>query len=338
MFTIRNLLLTLVILLSLSLVVTFLYAVGIFHSQAERSSVASLALPTQFQKEQTEVLAPAAPAKKIKILFGGDLMFDRDIRRAAEKHSYNFILQDLQPLFQEHDLVVANLEGPITSAPSRSVGSVPGSSQNFIFTFSPAVTELLKASKMKVVNIGNNHILNFGSEGLQETKAALTQAGIQYFGNTDGSDEPEERTVTWKNGELTIGFVNYNQFASQAFPRALTDITTLRPKVDLVVVYTHWGNEYVPEANQVIQNIATELRSAGADVIIGSHPHVVQQRDGTTYYSLGNFVFDQYFEQAVQQGLLVSLEIDPDTLELNFTEYPIKLERNGQTKLLQPLP
>lgn len=305
----------------------------------DRNSVASVL-------EESPFFAPATPAptpepEPVRILFGGDMMFDRSIRVAAQRESYDFLLSELQPLFFEYDVVVANLEGPVTSFASESVGSAVGSPKNFIFTFAPEVAPLLKRHNMSIVNLGNNHILNFGQEGLRQTKEYLDAADVQYFGNAGEAEDVSRVLVTDVQG-MTIGFVNYNQFIDEPLPRALRDIAAVREQVDLVIVYTHWGLEYQPEANQVIRDVATQLQAAGADLIIGSHPHVTQQfevlvdetgRETPVYYSLGNFVFDQYFEPAVQQGLLVGVEINPVTLEMEFAEYPISLLRSGQTVL-----
>ena len=79
--------------------------------------------------------SPVLPERQARILFGGDMMFDRDIRRAGEVHGYDYLLKSLEPLFSEVDLVVANLEGPITDYPSVSLGSAIGSRDNFFVYF-----------------------------------------------------------------------------------------------------------------------------------------------------------------------------------------------------------
>lgn len=272
----------------------------------------------------------------IKILFGGDLMFDRNIRLRMQEHGSDFIFETLQDTFEDYDLVLANLEGPVTDNPSRSVGSVVGSTNNFIFTFPPETITLLKKSNFKIVNLGNNHIQNFGREGVLQTRKYLDSAEIKYFGDTGLENTSDQRTLIYELKDKKLGFANYNEFTLDGWEHALADVAFLRDKVDLVIVYTHWGTEYQPTANQVIQNQAHELINAGADLVIGSHPHVTQQTEDyqgkRIYYSLGNFVFDQYFSPEVKAGLLVGVEIDSE-LNFTFTELPIKIESNGQTHL-----
>jgi hypothetical protein len=104
--------------------------------------------------------------KDIRIMFVGDLMFDRGIRYYAQKNGGNeFIFDKIDPTLASNDLVVANLEGSITNEKSVSAGTVPGSPNNYFFTFDPSVAETLFNENIKLVNLGNNHILNFGQKG-----------------------------------------------------------------------------------------------------------------------------------------------------------------------------
>lgn len=277
---------------------------------------------------------PTALPSRVTLLFGGDLMFDRHIRLALQKNGVEFALKELQPLLLQHDFVIANLEGPVTNFPSKSVGSVVGSTNNYLFTFDPSIARMLQEMNIAIVNIGNNHILNFGMTGLSQTKVQLDESKVRYFGNA--SSEEDERIILVEKNGIRIAFTNYNEFGTAGFERALADIEEARTTADIVFMYTHWGAEYQPQANTVIQKQAHQFIDAGADAVIGSHPHVVQQhelyKNKHIYYSLGNFVFDQYFEEAVQNGLLVSLTVE--NLQITqVNEIPITLQKNGQTVL-----
>jgi gamma-polyglutamate biosynthesis protein CapA len=276
----------------------------------------------------------------LKIIFVGDMQFDRDIRALAQKsvNGYEAILDPaLSSYLQQADLVIGNLEGPITDNPSVSLGSEVGSTRNFLFTFSPSVVPLLKKHNF-AVNLGNNHINNFGEDGFNQTRAYLENSSIGWFGQVPYLPKAENNSqiYIYTHDNLSIAFINYNQFLGPGLAAALSDIERWRPQVDKIIVYTHWGNEYEPEANAVIQNQATQLVATGADLIIGSHPHVEQQAediDGTrVYYSLGNFIFDQYFSPEVQRGLLVELTIDPTSQEFTFAERTVRMSR-GVTRL-----
>lgn len=274
------------------------------------------------------------------LLFGGDLMFDRHIREKAEvKGNYDFMFENLVPLFSKSDAIIANLEGPVTDYSSRSVGSEVGSTNNYIFTFDPRVIIETLSRWPFVVNLGNNHITNFGQDGLLQTYQYLHDSKFPYFGYTQPNQANSSYLINEIKG-ISFGFVNYNQFVSGGLERALADLKEVRPQVEVLVLYTHWGNEYVQE-NQLIKDFAHQLVDAGADVIIGSHPHVVQgvedYKGKRIYYSLGNFVFDQYFDNAVQNGLLVGAKVcrstDSQSIDWKFVDYPIQLLKTGETIL-----
>jgi poly-gamma-glutamate synthesis protein (capsule biosynthesis protein) len=231
--------------------------------------------------------------------------------------------------------MIANVEGPVTDNASVSQDSVMGSSDNYRFTFDPASLDALVAHDTCAVNIGNNHIENFGREGITQTKKYLQQRKIAYIGDT-GDVQEERARVVLVNG-VRVGLVNYNAFVADAYEHAHADLAEIVPQSDVVVVYTHWGVEYATEARTQEREMARAFIDAGADLIIGSHPHVVQNieeyKGKEIYYSLGNFVFDQYFQPETQKGLLVGVTYDKKRDTLSFRDYAITLQRTGQTVL-----
>ncbi len=305
------------------------------------STVASVNSPTTTSTSHTQQPTTPTPEPPLTIVFVGDMLFDRDIRTLAQQspNGYDAVLDPaLSQYLQQADLVIGNLEGPITDNPSVSVGSAVGSTRNYLFTFPPEVTAFLQKHHF-AVNLGNNHINNFGTDGFEQTRAYLDHADLGWFGQLPYLPDATNYSQVFvyeKNG-LSLAFINYNQFLGPGIDAAIADIARWRPKVDKVIVYTHWGNEYEPLANATIQAQAQELITAGADLIIGSHPHVEQQQvvidNKRVYYSLGNFIFDQYFSKEVQQGLVVELTIDPTTQEFLFSEQTVRMSR-GVTTLL----
>jgi len=281
---------------------------------------------------------PLTQRLPVRLLFGGDLMFDRNIRLRMQEFGVSHPLAQLTTIFAQYDAVIANLEGPVTNSPSRSVGSVPGSTNNFFFTFQPEIVPMLRQNSLTILNLGNNHITNFGTAGVTDTKKYLGDGGITFFGNTGQEKTSEERIALRSFGEHIIGFVNLNQFTGGGFETAIADTQFAASRADIVIVMPHWGEEYTAEPNEVIRQQAHALVDAGADAVIGAHPHVTQPweeyQGKRIYYSLGNFVFDQYFSPEVQRGLLVGMDIFPDQ-SVEFTEVPIQLEKNGQTVLPQ---
>jgi len=274
--------------------------------------------------------------QNIKLIIVGDIMLDRHIRMFAEGRGYDFILSDIAEFLRSADLVLGNLEGPITKYPSVSVGSEIGSPNNYIFTFDPETADFLYSNNIRLVNLGNNHILNFGNQGLADTLSYLNQSGISYFGSIKG--DYVDTSIIVDLADLRIGFVNYNEFYEGSFEEAIDAISEINDVVDVLVVYTHWGSEYVSVANSGIQTLAHSFIDSGADLVVGSHPHVVQQSEEykgkKIYYSLGNFIFDQYFSEETMKGLLLEVEINPSDFSLKTTEHKVQLTSEGMTLML----
>ncbi len=281
---------------------------------------------------------PIEDDKTVKILFGGDIILDRYIRTVIKARSFDHIIEGIKPLLNEADFVVANLEGPVTDNQSVSVGSEFGERNNFVFTFPKEVIPDLYKNNISVVNIGNNHIMNFGNDGLEQTRKALKEAGIKYFGDPN---DPNYRWYVKEHNGMNIGFVCYDQFTENGFEKTLDDLSVIKDKTDAVIVYTHWGVEYETCSNKTQQEYAHTFIDQGADLIIGSHPHVVQEvetyKDKTIFYSLGNFIFDQYFSEETQKGLLVRAIIRKKGEDLSIVadEIPIRLDNSGRTVLSQ---
>ncbi len=279
-------------------------------------------------------VAVATPAvleigPRASVIFGGDMMFDRAVRTTIEKNGGDHIFSCIKDVLANADLVVANLEGPITANASKSVGSVVGSPQNFIFTFPLSIAPLLAKHHIDMVNLGNNHIMNFGASGARSTRTILDAVGVRYFG-----DPLSSNVATSSIANVSLAFISYNEFIGDAHKSASTTIAQIkaaRARGELPVVYTHWGIEYRPIAPRYVRDIAHRFADAGAAIVIGSHPHVVEDhetyRDVPIYYSLGNFIFDQYWEDAVRRGLLLRVVFTPEGVE-SIQEIPTWIGRD----------
>jgi len=262
-------------------------------------------------------------------------MFDRGIRYYAQKNGGNdFIFDKISPTLLSNDLVVANLEGPITDNKSISVGTAVGSADNYFFTFDPSVAKTLFENNMRLVDLGNNHILNFGQAGLDSTEKYLSEAGVDYF----GSRAPLKSKIENIHG-VNIAFVSYNEFSDDSAEdeqnTTVEEIKKAKASADIVIVFCHWGVEYALNPTDGQKELAHQFIDEGADLVIGSHPHVIEPMEiyngKRIYYSLGNFIFDQYFDENVRNGLGVEVKVDKITKELSFSEKYFYLDSNGQT-------
>ena len=273
----------------------------------------------------------ALPQPRATIIFGGDMMFDRTVRTAMEKNGDDFIFSCIDPVLADADLVVANLEGPITSHASVSATSSPEDEYNYTFTFPVSTASLLRRHGIGMVNIGNNHIMNFGREGLVETRKWLDAAGVGYFGDPDAVEA--DRVARMTIGGVPFSFVNWSDWTSDKTDHTVAQVRREALEGRVAVVYAHWGDEYVPPPERV-KRLAHSFVDAGAALVVGSHPHIVQEhekyKDTDVYYSLGNFIFDQYWSDEVRRGLLLRVVFGPEGVE-SVKEIPIEFGHDRRT-------
>ena len=273
--------------------------------------------------------------EEITILFAGDVMAGRYIevlrRRRGGDFPFTYMPEVMDAVkealeTEELDLVVGNLEGPISTSPYVNPGTA------MIFNFKPDTAALLKKAGFTTLSMANNHSLDMGLTGFNETYRFLTAEGIHAYGHANTADG--EFTFTQHDFDTkTIGFLGFNDAVYPLdVPTALAKIAEVDPQVDFLVVSVHWGIEYEPIARQNIQDLAREMVDAGADFIHGHHPHVIQNSEiykgAPIYYSLGNFVFDQYWSQETQAGRVVGLKLQGE--RLSTTEIIVDLVKQGE--------
>ena len=285
-----------------------------------------LVLPASEETYFRPDVAVQAAEPKATILFGGDMMFDRSVRVAMEEKGDDYVFSCIADILHSVDLVVANLEGPITAHESKSVGTKVGGEGNFTFTFPTSTAALLSRHNIRLVSIGNNHIMNFGRDGLLETKRFLDDAGVFYFGDPDLVESDRvERVERVEIRGIPFSFVNWSDWTSDKTDHTVQQVRKEVERDRVTIVYTHWGEEYVPPSSAVRQ-LAHSFVDAGAAIVIGLHPHIVQEHEEYLgrhiYYSLGNMLFDQYWDESVRRGLLLRVEFTQKGVE-RVEEIPI---------------
>ncbi len=279
--------------------------------------------------------------KSAKLLFVGDLLFDRTVRTHIERSGGAHLFSKVMPLFASVQAVVGNLEGPITAHPSVSRASNVGEPNNTRFTFHPEAATILRDAGFTLVSLGNNHMADFGREGASSTRAYLEQAGVAYVGDPFDADN----TLTWQEVHgIRIAFVGYNEFIRAAPEGTRAAIGRARLEgADFIVVLAHWGDEYTSVPPSRVRRLAGTFSAAGSDLIIGTHSHVIGETEniGKTrvFYSLGNFIFDQYWEESVRCGLVIEVTLQKTRAATHATyqEHRTHLERDGATTLSCPL-
>ncbi|MFC1687707.1 CapA family protein [Patescibacteria group bacterium] len=268
---------------------------------------------------EEEKVQPAAPTTLLAL---GDVMLGRYVETLIEKNGNEYPFSNLQSLMHRYDVVLANLEGPIVEGASKTPD------ESLRFSFRPWVTDILTANNITHTSLANNHLLDYGESGFEETITHLSNSNIIPIGHP--REISEQYIVTDAIGDHQIIFIGIQAVSSTS----INELTSLVKKVcihgKLCVVTIHWGGEYGLRSNTTQQNLAHALIDSGADVIIGHHPHVVQEielyNNSLIYYSLGNTIFDQYFSKDTQEGLLVGIEVTEKNLD--FMLYPIRSEKS----------
>lgn len=253
----------------------------------------------------------------------GDLGLGRYITTISRrKNDFSWPFQQISPWLESHDFNLANLESPIIAdCPEGKTGT-------FIFCGDSKFLPYLRDSKF-ILNLANNHILNYGQDGLIQTKNFLSQNNITYF--------PEFTTKIINS--LTFGFLGYDFISnSKLDPKILiADVKKYSSQVDYLVVSLHWGNEYLSSPETWRINLAHQLVDAGADIIFGHHPHVWQNyeiyKDKPIFYSFGNFIFDQPWSSETTHSQIAELTLSKTKIE-KLKLYPIEIKFSSQPWLM----
>ncbi len=240
----------------------------------------------------------------------GDVMLDRGVRRKMDEHGTAYPWQNVTRFLQGAHLRVGNLEGTVNEQPSTYTVNPP-----FRFVFVPKAVEAMKPY-IDVVSLANNHSSDVGTAGLRETRERLDAIGMSWFG---GYTEPTPRYDTTING-MALSLIGYHQFQPniQALER---EIAAADAEGRFVIVLPHWGAEYVTRPQPSQRALAERMADAGADLIVGGHPHVPQGieviGDVPVVYSLGNFVFDQEIP-STWNALTLGVTVERDRVILHL--------------------
>lgn len=283
----------------------------------------------------------ALAENSVSFIIGGDMMFGRMIAHSYLGDGLSKVLDQLgNRVFWGTDAGIINLEGPISETP------VPDTTNpnNLRFNFPPETIKALQDIKVSAVSLANNHTADNGTPGIETTRRLLKEAKIQPLGGPNASDTTE--IVTIQGNNLTLSVIGVNAVFSK--PDIKPFIKQLKEKQNnRILVFPHWGSEYVYKHSPTQEQLAHDWIDAGADIVIGAHPHVIQDTElykgKPIIYSIGNFVFDQTFSSETQQGLFIAGQFKDNRLELfalphKSTKYkPALLRGNEKITILNKL-
>lgn len=265
---------------------------------------------------------------QVKILAMGDMIFHQPIvknYRTGESYDFTPIFANISEDINGADIAIANFEGSVNS--NRKLSGFP------MFNFPKESIYSLKNAGFDILSTANNHSLDTGLDGVAETISHIKESGMESFGTL--SEEGEKGIIIEKNG-IKIGLISFTdtlngmdslmrnkEYSVNTFSQDVAgDIKNLKDKSDIVIVYPHWGNEYQHHPSERQIYLKEKLHEYGADIILGSHPHVLQRYEVEeinnkklfTIYSMGNALSNQRVENlkksGVDTGALVKLEIE----------------------------
>lgn len=245
-------------------------------------------------QEENVVKEVSVEKKSITISFAGDVTlgnykgspyggtFDNEFEN--QDGNFDYFFENVKHIFSEDDLTVVNLEGPLTTATDAKV-------KKFAFKGDPSYVNILKSGDIEAVTLANNHSEDYYDQGMTDTKAILDDNNISYFGLG-------EKSIVETNG-VKVGLLGYNgwpeNYTEANLESMKNDIENIKKDADMVAVYFHWGIEREYNPNKIQKDFAYNAIDYGADLVVGSHPHVVQgieqYKNKYIVYSLGNFCF-----------------------------------------------
>ena len=251
-------------------------------------------------------------SSEFRVAAVGDIMLGGSAEPEMQKYGYDYPFEQVRPLLKQAQIVFGNLEGPLTDRVAQEV------SKQYVFRSPPdKVAPALARAGFNVVSLANNHSLDFGPQGLEDTQAALVSAGIRPVGA--GRNEAEARAPVFiRTNGITVAMLAYSLVLPEEFwagpekpgtafgheRHVRADVAAALTKADVVLVSFHWGLEGKTELRDYQIMLAHAAIDAGAAGVLGHHPHVLQAveryRQGVILYSLGNFTFGSYSNTATR--------------------------------------
>ena len=276
-------------------------------SSSEKTKVAEEDIKNAGSDEDAEVSRTSEESGPVEIVFAGDIYLSDHVMEAYEAAGDDIsgvLSEGYQAEIEAADYFVANEEFPFSNRGEQA------KDKQYTFRVDPKYVSMFKDMDIDLVTLANNHTLDFGTEALLDTVKTLDEAGIKHVGagkNLADAGKPVIVSIKgkriafigatrvipeadWAAGESSPGLL-----AAYSDTALINEIKAVRDEADIVIVYMHWGQERHEYPNEVQKTLAHAIVDAGADLVIGAHPHVLQgfeyYKDVPIAYSLGNFIF-----------------------------------------------
>jgi poly-gamma-glutamate synthesis protein (capsule biosynthesis protein) len=317
--------------------------------QQNETQLPSVADPADAESAVADdrLLPMVEDAPSVRFIAVGDIMLSRTVAQKIRQHKdQNYPFLKVTDALKSVDVVFANLETPIT--PGRTIET-----DELVFRSDPSAAQSLRNAGVSVVSLANNHVPNFGEQGILDTVRYLDGTGVQHAGAGKDLEAALTPAVIESHG-LKLAFLAFNDTdvapasygaGANRAGTALINIDRMTRAVefaktiaDLVIVSMHAGVEYAQAPNVSQQKFARAAIDAGADLVIGHHPHVVQTvekyKGKWILYSLGNFVFDQMWSTETRLGLAANMTLTKDGVQ-SVQYMPLRIDDYSQPNFLE---
>jgi poly-gamma-glutamate capsule biosynthesis protein CapA/YwtB (metallophosphatase superfamily) len=289
----------------------------------------------------------ATPDTPITLAFTGDIMFGRTVNThlLATTLDNPYPFTHTAAFLRSFDLTIGNLECVVSR-----LGAPVDKPRPFILRGDPRAYTRLVHAGFDIVSVANNHSGDYGKEAFLDELLTLPKHGITPVGG--GRNKAEAHTPVLKTVRgTTVAFLAYDEIAPYSFvatdstpghawlneENVHQDVPVARKQADFVIVFMHWGTEYFTSFNAHQRQLARVAIDAGADMVVGAHPHVIEPYEyyqgKPIIYSLGNFVFDYMDAEVVRKGNILTMTLAKTRL-LNWNLLPTHIGAWGEPTLL----
>ncbi len=300
-------------------------------------------------KAQTHIRSNAVPFSKnssgtFSVLFLGDILLAKNAEAMIRVHGSDHPFSGVQSELSEYTFCVANLETPVTSRGSILVPGKP-----FIFRIDKDIADTISALEPSCLLIGNNHIMDYGAEGMRDTIKWINSKGWQHCGAGENLEQSHKPSI-FQYGNVRVVLFSYNErpprqfYAGEQSPGTASldrdiirkDILSYKSPGTVIIINPHWGLEMTYQPTKAQRRLAHEIIDMGADAIIGQHPHFPQSVEvyhgKIIFYSLGNFIAG-YHHPALMDNIAAALHINREAEIQRVEIIPVngKYQETGYT-------
>ncbi|MCD4812738.1 CapA family protein [bacterium] len=305
-------------------------------------------LPIRIKIVRSQTIS--VPCRHVTMIAGGDVLPGCFLDPYLKKSGYAYPYEKIAPLFKAAQIGLVNLECPLSNRGKRYTP------KKFTFRANPQNAPALRDAGINAVCLGNNHIMDYGAEALEDTLAALDAAGVAYAGAGKTLADARRPAILTLANQVRVAILSYSLTYPADFwastsrpgtafarlPQVAKDVRLAAHAADWVVVCFHWGGElkHFPKSYQ--KQFGRAAIDAGAHVVVGSHPHVLQgvewYQQGLILYSLGNLAFGGGRSKRAVESALIKVEMDLDCGRLAAWAMPLNVNNTATAFIPTPLP